>query len=128
MQRGTDDIDPDSAIVPVDELAAQALEVQAEDMALEDTLYALQKAFQGGHLDAITYLRHVRVPNIIIMGLDVSERVISTYWKRVQSVFPFQAWSDAANTCNRSSAKRHVVPPSGQMSCWRVLTLFMQGC
>ena len=54
-----DDIDPDTAIVPVDELAAQALEVQAEDMALEDTLYALQKAFQGGHLDATTYLRQV---------------------------------------------------------------------
>ena len=53
------DIDPDTAIVPVDELAAQALEVQAEDMALEDTLYALQKAFQGGHLDATTYLRQV---------------------------------------------------------------------
>ena len=53
------EIDPDSAIVPVDELAAQALEVQAEDMALEDTLYALQKAFQGGHLDATTYLRQV---------------------------------------------------------------------
>ncbi len=53
------DIDPDTAIVPVDELAAQALEVQAEDMALEDTLYALQKAFQGGQLDATTYLRQV---------------------------------------------------------------------
>ena len=57
--RNAGDIDPDSAIMPVDELAAQALEVQAEDMALEDTLYALQKAFQDGHLDATTYLRQV---------------------------------------------------------------------
>ncbi len=57
--RHAGEIDPDAAIVPVDELAVQALEVQVEDMALEDTLYALQKAFQGGHLDATTYLRQV---------------------------------------------------------------------
>lgn len=56
---GAGEVDPDEAIVAVDPLAAQALEVQAEDLAIEDTLYALQKAFQAGLLDAPTYLRQV---------------------------------------------------------------------
>lgn len=43
----------------VDALDAQALEVQAQDLALEDTLYVLQKAFQDGLLDAPSYLRQV---------------------------------------------------------------------
>ena len=43
----------------VDALDAQALDVLAEDMALEDTLYALQRAYQDGLLDTPTYLRQV---------------------------------------------------------------------
>ena len=60
--------------MPVDELAAQALEVQAEDMALEDTLYALQKAFQGGHLDATTYLRQVGLRTRIARMQSIEHR------------------------------------------------------
>lgn len=43
----------------VDALDAQALEVQAADLALEDSLYALQRAFQDGLLDTPTYLKQV---------------------------------------------------------------------
>lgn len=54
-----DEIDPESVIVPADALCAQALEAQAEDMALEDTLYALDKALQQGVVDHDAYLKQV---------------------------------------------------------------------
>lgn len=49
-------------IVPTDDLSRQALEAQAQDLALEDTIVALDKAFlvgiQGFTLEA--YLKQVR--------------------------------------------------------------------
>jgi Vps23 core domain len=53
-------IDPDKAIVAADPLCQQALEAQARDMAVEDTLYALERNFQSGGLPADVYLKQVR--------------------------------------------------------------------
>ena len=60
--RGAGDaaIDPDKAIVAADPLCQQALEAQAQDMAVEDTLYALERSFQSGGLPADVYLKQVR--------------------------------------------------------------------
>ena len=54
-----DEVDPDTAIVAADPLSQQALECQAEDMAIEDTLYALERALTDGHLPSDTYLKQV---------------------------------------------------------------------
>ena len=53
------EVDPDTAIVAADPLCQQALECQAEDMAIEDTLYALERALTDGHLPFDTYLKQV---------------------------------------------------------------------
>ena len=53
------DIDPDTAIVPADVLSKQALDGQAEDLAMEDTLYALEKAMQAGSLTPDVYIKQV---------------------------------------------------------------------
>lgn len=53
------EVDADEAIVAADALCGQALEAQAEDMAIEDTLYSLERAFQTGVLDAAVYLKQV---------------------------------------------------------------------
>lgn len=53
------EVDPDTAIVAADPLCQQALECQAEDMAIEDTLYALERALTDGHLPSDTYLKQV---------------------------------------------------------------------
>lgn len=53
------DIDPDTAIVPADVLSKQALNGQAEDLAMEDTLYALEKAMQAGSLTPDVYIKQV---------------------------------------------------------------------
>ena len=45
-----------------DALCQQALEAQAQDMAVEDTLYALERSFQSGGLPADVYLKQVRLP------------------------------------------------------------------
>lgn len=55
------DIDPDTAIVPADVLSRQALDAQAEDLALEDTLYSLNKALQEGVITAEVYMKQVRM-------------------------------------------------------------------
>ena len=70
---GAGEVDPDEAIVAVDPLAAQALEGQAEDLAIEDTLYALQKALQAGLLDAPTYLRQVCAHLIVSLATSHQE-------------------------------------------------------
>lgn len=44
-----------------DALCQQALEAQAEDMAVEDTLYALERCFQSGGLPADVYLKQVLI-------------------------------------------------------------------
>ncbi len=56
------DIDPDTAIVPADVLSRQALDAQAEDLALEDTLYSLNKALQEGVISAEAYMKQVQPP------------------------------------------------------------------
>ncbi len=50
-------VDPDSAIVAADVLSRQALDAQAEDLALEDTLYSLNKALQDGIISAEVYMK-----------------------------------------------------------------------
>ena len=54
------EVDADGAIVAADVLSAQALEAQAEDMAVEDTLYSLDKALQEGALQPEAYMKQVR--------------------------------------------------------------------
>lgn len=53
-------IDPDTAVEPADALSRQALAGQAEDMAIEDALYALDRALSAGGVGAEAYLRAVR--------------------------------------------------------------------
>ena len=53
-------IDPDAAVTPADPLSAAALAAQAEDMAVEDALYALDRALAAGGLPPDAYLRAVR--------------------------------------------------------------------
>ena len=53
------EIDPDTAIVPADVLSRQALDAQAEDLALEDTLYSLNKALQENVISAEVYMKQV---------------------------------------------------------------------
>lgn len=54
------DVDADTAIVAADPLCQQALDCQAEDMAIEDTLYALERALTDGQLPSDVYLKQVR--------------------------------------------------------------------
>ena len=58
--RPAGEIDPDEAIVAADSLSQQALEAQAEDLAIEDTLYALERALTNGVITADAYLKQVR--------------------------------------------------------------------
>ena len=53
------EIDADTAIVPADVLSRQALDAQAEDLALEDALYSLDKALQDGVLTPAAYMKQV---------------------------------------------------------------------
>lgn len=54
------EIDPDEAIIPSDPLSQQALTAQAADLALEDTLAALDKALEGKKVPLDEYLSQVR--------------------------------------------------------------------
>ncbi|KAK9861601.1 hypothetical protein WJX84_010622 [Apatococcus fuscideae] len=60
LPEGTE-FDADTAIVPADSLSRQALEAQAKDMAIEDALYALDKALQHGTITSEAYLKQVRL-------------------------------------------------------------------
>lgn len=53
-------MEADEAIVPADVLSRQALDAQAEDLALEDALYSLDKALQDGVVTPDVYLKQVR--------------------------------------------------------------------
>ncbi|KAF5838314.1 UEV domain-containing protein [Dunaliella salina] len=55
-------IDWDAVIVPTDDASKQALQAQAEDLALEDSIVALDKAFHVGiqGLSLESYLKQVR--------------------------------------------------------------------
>ena len=57
-----EDFNADTAIVPLDSLSRQALEAQAKDMAIEDALYALDKALQHGTITSELYLKQVSIP------------------------------------------------------------------
>ena len=59
LWRTAGEINPDTAIVPADVLSKQALDGQAEDLAMEDTLYALEKAMQAGSLTPDVYIKQV---------------------------------------------------------------------
>ena len=59
-ERLAEDVDPDTAIVAADVLSRQALDAQAEDLALEDTLYSLNKALQEGVIPSESYMKQVR--------------------------------------------------------------------
>ena len=52
--------DPDAAFEAEDALGRQALEAAADDAAIEDTLYSLDKALEGGRLGLDAYLRLAR--------------------------------------------------------------------
>ncbi|KQK02186.1 protein ELC-like [Brachypodium distachyon] len=54
------DTDADGAIQPADALSRQMLDCTATDLALEDTIYALDKAVQDGSVPFDGYLRSVR--------------------------------------------------------------------
>ncbi len=56
-----EDFNADTAIVPLDSLSRQALEAQAKDMAIEDALYALDKALQHGTITSELYLKQVSI-------------------------------------------------------------------
>jgi len=50
----------DDLVAPADPLSAQMLELTAEDAAIEDTLYYLDKALHGGNLNLETHLKLTR--------------------------------------------------------------------
>lgn len=52
--------DIDAAFEPVDRFSRQLLESSAEDLAIEDLMYALDKAAQDGSLGAEVYLKMTR--------------------------------------------------------------------
>ena len=49
-----------SLCAAADPLSQQALEVQAQDLALEDALYALDKALNSGAIEPDAYLKQAR--------------------------------------------------------------------
>ena len=47
-------------MVPADVLSRQALEAQAGDLAIEDALYAVEKALQAGAIAPDVYIKQAR--------------------------------------------------------------------
>ncbi|KAH6777669.1 Ubiquitin-conjugating enzyme/RWD-like protein [Perilla frutescens var. hirtella] len=56
-----DNVDIDEALEPCDALSKQMLDCTASDLAVEDTMYALDKAVQEGAIPFDQYLRNVRL-------------------------------------------------------------------
>lgn len=54
------EVDADAAVVPADVLSRQALEAQAGDLAIEDALYAVERALQAGALTPDAYIKQAR--------------------------------------------------------------------
>ena len=63
-------MDPDKAIVAADVLSRQALDAQAEDLALEDTLYALNKALQDGIMAPEAFMKQVEPPPLRVISWE----------------------------------------------------------
>jgi len=56
-RRRAGEVDADAAVVPADTLSRQALEAQAGDLAIEDALYAVEKALQAGAITPDVYIK-----------------------------------------------------------------------
>lgn len=54
-------LDVDNAFEPCDALSKQMLDCTSSDLAIEDTIYALDKAVQEGSVSFDQYLRNVRL-------------------------------------------------------------------
>lgn len=54
-------VDVDTAFEPCDNLSKQMLDCTASDLALEDVIYSLDKAIQGGAIPFDQYLRNIRL-------------------------------------------------------------------
>lgn len=63
---------PAACRAAADPLSQQALEVQAQDLALEDALYALDKALNSGSVEADVYLRQASFAECRCMPLRLS--------------------------------------------------------
>lgn len=53
--------DADATVLPADELSSRALTVQAQDLAIEDALYALDRLLNAGTISAEAYVKQVRL-------------------------------------------------------------------
>jgi len=99
--------DADAAIEPADALSAQALATQAEDMAVEDALYALDGALAAGALTSEPYLRAVRrlcsrQYSLRALGAKVAER---------QHALAAEAAEAGAAAAARAAATNRPSPP-----------------
>ena len=54
-----------------DPLSQQALDVQAQDLALEDSLYALDKALNSSTIEPDAYLKQARVGAVGSWGVGL---------------------------------------------------------
>lgn len=88
-----DHVDLDEAFEPCDVLSKQMLDCTASDMAVEDTIYALDKGVQEGAVPFDQYLRSVR----LLSREQFFHRATAT---KVRAV---QMQAQVANMASRSS-------------------------